>query len=72
MTPTEARHEAKDRGFTHVETHGGLVLIDEWTPYGGNEKVVLTWDIDRTNTMYDMNKYGISGVWRFTRETVTP
>ncbi len=67
MNAIEARQEAQQRGFTHVRTHGGLIPLSEWNPYGIGHRVCLTWDCNRDDTMYDVEG-GIRGIWRF--ETV--
>ena len=36
--------DAKSHGYTHVQTHGGLIPLDHWTPYGqrdGHEPVTF-------------------------------
>ncbi len=33
-TAPQVADNAKSAGYTHVETHGGLVPLDLWTPYG--------------------------------------
>ena len=33
-TAPQVADDAKSAGYTHVETHGGLVPLDQWTPYG--------------------------------------
>lgn len=68
MNIIEAKQAAIERGFTHVKTHGGLVPILDWTPYGGYNSIVLTWDCNLDNTMYDVSGGSVNGIWRFSKE----
>lgn len=75
MTVQEAKQQAKDRGFTHVKTYGGLVSLDDWTPYGGYDKVRMDWYaenklIDGVDKAEAVQGFA-AGIWTLSLE-VTP
>jgi len=53
MTRDEAVQAAKQAGFSQVETYGGPVALDDWTPYGKREGHTINFRLYEDGTIHE-------------------
>ena len=69
MNLSEVKGHLKRNGFARVNTLGGWIQLDEWSPYGGFPVSFRHIDFDRCRVFEQVPERDgfVSGVWEFGR-----